>query len=675
MGVLAIVANAVVLLLAGCTNLQPAQGGASVVPKLATQMHGMRGSYWMSPNVGNTDLIYVSDSLDNVLIYSWRKGQLVGVLGGFNELAGLCADASGNVWIPDGYYQKIVEYAHGGTEPIATLDDSGYQPYDCAIDPTTGNIAVMNAGAQSFGDGNVAIYKNAQGTPTYYADPSIAYYRFGTYDPNGNLFVDGYSGLSPPAFGLAELPKGSSNFIGISIRGRIRGPGGLAWDGHYVALADVANVYRLRISGSKAIRVQTVSVQDSAGLGGIWVHQDRLIGNGEATANVWAYPKGQVPLKKLPVEDDDVGATVSTARARRTGYRTLYRFLGGFYGPDGDGPTGNVVGLDGTIFGTTSGGGSASWGTVFAVTQSGTESVRYTFNGSGDASTPFAGLTVLDGTLYGTAFRGGAHNLGAVFAMTPAGQEHLVYSFEGGNDGAGPYGGLIAINGTLYGTTAEGGKSRVGTVFKVTPQGVEKVLHSFRGGRADGSYPQADLTHVGGALYGTTYQGGSSNYGTAFKMSLSGNEKFVYSFKGGNADGKQPNAPLTEMHGVLYGTTTRGGSDAYGTVYSLTESGSEKTLYSFTGGNDGAEPIGGLTAVNGALYGTAAYGGFNRAGTIFELTTSGQLTVLHFFKDGSDGAYPQATLTYYGHKLYGTALQGGSGCPGYGCGTLFRVLP
>ena len=45
---------------------------------------------------------------------------------------------------------------------------------------------------------------------------------------------------------------------------------------------------------------------------------------------------------------------------------------------------------------------SSSWGTASGVTPSGTESVLYTFHGSGDASTPFAGLTLLDGTLYGT---------------------------------------------------------------------------------------------------------------------------------------------------------------------------------------------------------------------------------------------------------------------------------
>jgi uncharacterized repeat protein (TIGR03803 family) len=110
-------------------------------------------------------------------------------------------------------------------------------------------------------------------------------------------------------------------------------------------------------------------------------------------------------------------------------------------------------------------------------------------------------------------------------------------------------------------------------------------------------------------------------------------------------------------------------------THSLTESGSQKMIYSFTGGNDGAEPVGGLAAVHGVLHGTAECGGADRAGTIFALTTSGQLTLLHTFTDMTDGAYPQGTLKHYGDKLYGTALQGGAGCPGYGCGTVFRISP
>jgi uncharacterized repeat protein (TIGR03803 family) len=51
----------------------------------------------------------------------------------------------------------------------------------------------------------------------------------------------------------------------------------------------------------------------------------------------------------------------------------------------------------------------------------------------------------------------------------------------------------------------------------ITTTGGYKVLHSFASGK-DGAYPMARLLDVGGALYGTTVNGGSRNAGTVFKV-------------------------------------------------------------------------------------------------------------------------------------------------------------
>lgn len=61
-------------------------------------------------------------------------------------------------------------------------------------------------------------------------------------------------------------------------------------------------------------------------------------------------------------------------------------------------------------------------------------------------------------------------------------------------------------------------QSGQGTVFKITASGQEAVLYSFLGG-TDGIAPYGSLTHVKGALYGTTYAGGTSNNGTVFSIS------------------------------------------------------------------------------------------------------------------------------------------------------------
>ena len=86
---------------------------------------------------------------------------------------------------------------------------------------------------------------------------------------------------------------------------------------------------------------------------------------------------------------------------------------------------------------------------------------------------------------------------------------------------------------------------------------------------------------------------------------------------------------------MLYGTTEGelGGSAAlWGTVFSITTSGKEKTLYDFKGPPDGAYPVAGLAALNGAFYGTTQEGGTSGWGTVFSISTLFKEKVLHSFK-------------------------------------------
>jgi len=86
-------------------------------------------------------------------------------------------------------------------------------------------------------------------------------------------------------------------------------------------------------------------------------------------------------------------------------------------------------------------------------------------------------------------------------------------------DGTHPQAGLVFDRkGNLYGTTWNGGTSNLGTLFKVTPSGTETVLHSF-GAYPDGVFPEGDLVFDSeGNLYGTTEQGGTNGGGTVFKL-------------------------------------------------------------------------------------------------------------------------------------------------------------
>jgi uncharacterized repeat protein (TIGR03803 family) len=318
-------------------------------------------------------------------------------------------------------------------------------------------------------------------------------------------------------------------------------------------------------------------------------------------------------------------------------HKVLYRFHGG---ADGYGPHSGLLDVNGMLYGTTESGGQpasgcayySSCGTVYSVSTSGAEKVLYAFKGGSDGAYPAANLIDVNGTLYGTTSLGGTGYRGTVFSVTTSGAEKVLHSFTGGSDGAQPLAELIDVKGVLFGTTFEGGMCKYdkgcGTVFTVTLAGAEKVLYTFQGG-PQGGFPSSGLVDVNGMLYGTTRYGGHYNHhhdslciqnggcGTVYRLSTKGAEKVLHSFTSGS-DGAVPEADLVAVNGVLYGTTPQGGGTASlcltgdgscGTVYSITPDGTETVLYRFTGATDGWMPLAPLTNLNGTLYGTTYHGG------------------------------------------------------------------
>jgi uncharacterized repeat protein (TIGR03803 family) len=303
--------------------------------------------------------------------------------------------------------------------------------------------------------------------------------------------------------------------------------------------------------------------------------------------------------------------------------KALYNFTG--TGGDGAFPEYGTLVRDssGNLYGTTAAGGIRdqfcmfSCGTVFKVDASGKETVLYSFTGTGgDGYGPWAGL-VRDsaGNLYGTTPYGGAYNWGTVFKVDPTGKETVLYSFTGGSDGGYPWAGLVRdAKGNLYGTTL------FGTVFKVDPTGTLTVLYTFTG-PPDGLGPQAGLIRdSAGNLYGTTYGGGTGGYGTVFKINPQGQETVLYSFTGG-VDGGRPrrSSLVRDSTGNLYGTTWLGGSSDFGVVFKLDTTGTETVLHSFSG-SDGKIPYGTLALDKaGNLYGTTYEGGAYGGGVVFKI--------------------------------------------------------
>ncbi len=320
----------------------------------------------------------------------------------------------------------------------------------------------------------------------------------------------------------------------------------------------------------------------------------------------------------------------------------LHPFKGG--PADGAFPNAALTDVNGTFYGTTTFGGSNDEGTVFSISTSGTESILHSFKGApADGSNPRTTLLNINGTLFGTTVGGGSNpctyggwnGCGTVFAITTSGKETIRYSFKGGNtDGQNPYAGLANFKGKLYGTTNWAGANcenglACGTVFSMTPSGEETLLYSFKGA-GDGQNPQAALVKVKRKLYGTvTGLGAYCRCGTVFAVTPSGKETVLHSF-GRGYDGEVPQAALLNVNSMLYGTTAYGGtipSGPGGTIFEISTSGKERVLHSFGGPGDGAVPVASLINVNGTLYGTTQNGGsvycpnssYQGCGTVFAL--------------------------------------------------------
>ncbi len=272
-----------------------------------------------------------------------------------------------------------------------------------------------------------------------------------------------------------------------------------------------------------------------------------------------------------------------------------------------------------------------------------TFSLLHSFQYYPHGASPYASLyRDATGNLYGTTNGGGPYDAGVVFKIDSAGNETVLHTFTGGSDGGNPIGGLTADSaGNLYGTTYQGGiagagvnKRGAGVVYKIDTSGRFQVLYSFTGG-ADGSGPTAGvIVDARGNLYGTTYYGGGqpNSLGVVYKLSPSGQETVLYTFKGDNGlgglDGANPYAGLTaDRAGNLYGTTQNGGAGggnplADGVVYKLSPSGQETLLFSF--GTNGTGPAGGGGVILDAAGNIYATGGR----VVFKLDPTGKFTKL-----------------------------------------------
>jgi hypothetical protein len=316
---------ATVAMLAPCGGSQPpviASGAVRQTSALAT--HAEHGKSWMRPGTSGGDLLYASSTKStSVLVFNYSSGKVVQRIKA--TALGLCSDSAGNVFMTNGT-NSIDEYAHGGISPIATLYDAGNYPQACAIDPSTGNLAVVGAQAND-ATANVAIFPytgSGFGTPNLYTDSSVNSFVWCAYDNAGDLFANASLGYKSEA--LDELAAGGSSLERVTINQTMSKVGSIQWDGESLAMADPiyakahgpAIIYQLHISGFTATVVGKTKLSGprnkNDSLGPQLAIQDGSILYAESIArNVgsWQYPQGGRPTRKFRVPARPWGLTFS----------------------------------------------------------------------------------------------------------------------------------------------------------------------------------------------------------------------------------------------------------------------------------------------------------------------------------------------------------------------------
>ncbi len=216
------------------------------------------------------------------------------------------------------------------------------------------------------------------------------------------------------------------------------------------------------------------------------------------------------------------------------------------------------------------------------------------------------------------------------------------------------------------------------------------TLASFSG--SNGLYPNGVTLDSHGNLFGTTSSGGVFGDGTIFEV-VQGSASISTLASFDSTNGADPLSGLTiDSSGDLFGTTTKGGAFAVGTIFELAHGSSTITTLASFSISTGTDPSGLVEDGSGNLFGTTATGGGSGGGSggggiisggdggvsapgggngaIFELPQGGSsINTLATF-NGSNGADPNGVIRDASGNLFGTTQEGGVN----GGGTVFELI-
>jgi hypothetical protein len=279
-------------------------------------------------------LLYVVRGEHDIEMLSLPGYKAAGEIRGFKYVAGICADAAGNVWVTNYRNDAYVvdKFAHGGTQPIAELRAPKlYLLNGCAVDPVSGNLAVL--AEDDYGNSWVLIWAGAKGKPQQ-VHGLCCEAMYASYDNDENLYISGAPGGDDWWFEFGELAKSGSEVVGVKLDKKTLEPGAVQWDGTYVVVATslyrrgrtmfrsryTPRVYRLQVVGTRG-RVAAVVKPDRLSGGGdptgmlFTLYGNTVIGiahnDGKRFLAAWAYPGGG-PITTMIARYSDVrGLAVS----------------------------------------------------------------------------------------------------------------------------------------------------------------------------------------------------------------------------------------------------------------------------------------------------------------------------------------------------------------------------
>jgi uncharacterized repeat protein (TIGR03803 family) len=365
-----------------------ASDGSSPVTGL---IQGTDGNFYGTTSAGGTSnngtVFVVTPGGTETVLHSFAGGS-----DGANPQAGLILGSDGN------FYGTT---ANGGTANLGTVFKITSGGAETVLHSFT---AHATDGASPFG-GLIEFSGNFYGTTA-----------FGGTTNDGIVFKITPGGTetvlySFPTTGDGRVPAGNlilgsdGNFYGITVFGGLSGAGGANGDG---------TVFKITPTGMEAV-VYSFGSSSSDGVTpqvGLILGSD---GNFYGTTPVGGTNGDGTVFKITPSGTETV----------------LYSF--GSSATDGQVPNAPLIqGSDGNFYGTTATGGSSGssstcssggtcmYGTVFKITPSGTETILYNFTSGNDGGAPEAPLIIgSNGSLFGTTSAGGTSGDGTVFELTP----------------------------------------------------------------------------------------------------------------------------------------------------------------------------------------------------------------------------------------------------------------